>query len=174
MATMTMLVASDVVLNRRHALTTLQSYDWSVLLQFAAAFIWIDGFRRTHVIEWMWEKLLLTQSQYSDSAAIAFLCVFVVVGSNFSSSFLLVSLVLNQLQPCLNQLSMVLYLAWASALAGNLTLFGSVSNFIVIQQTEQLLGYRLSFWSHLQFSFPTTLVFLPLGVLFLYFVLQIT
>ena len=172
MATATALIASDVILNRRHALATLQQFDWSIVLQFGAIFLWVEGFHRTHAIEWIWKELLLTHSQFNDTAAVVFLVVFVVIGSNCSSSFLLTLMVLNQLTACLDQLCVVLYLAWAAALAGNLTLFGSVANFIVIQQTEHLLGHRVSFWGHLQFGFLTTLLYLPIGAAILFSIAQ--
>ncbi|NJN86058.1 MAG: anion transporter [Leptolyngbyaceae cyanobacterium SL_7_1] len=54
-----------------------------------------------------------------------------------------------------------LLLAAGSTLAGNLTLFGSIANLIVAEAALKL-GHRLSFWQHLQFGLPLTLVTLAL------------
>jgi Na+/H+ antiporter NhaD/arsenite permease-like protein len=54
-----------------------------------------------------------------------------------------------------------LLLAAASTLAGNLTLLGSVANLIVAEAARRE-GQRLSFFEHLRFGFPLTL--LTLGV----------
>lgn len=48
-----------------------------------------------------------------------------------------------------------LLLAAGSTLAGNLTLFGSVANLIVVE-TAADLGYKLTFWEHLRFGAPLT------------------
>lgn len=49
-----------------------------------------------------------------------------------------------------------LMLAAGATLAGNLTLFGSVANLIMVEAAAAE-GYRLSFWEHLRFGFPLTL-----------------
>lgn len=55
-----------------------------------------------------------------------------------------------------------LLLAMSSTLAGNLTLFGSVANLIVAEAAGKL-GYRLSFWDHLKFGLPLTLITVAIG-----------
>ncbi len=50
-----------------------------------------------------------------------------------------------------------LLLAAGSTLAGNLTLFGAVANLIVVEAAAKL-GYQLTFWQHLQFGLPLTVV----------------
>jgi Na+/H+ antiporter NhaD/arsenite permease-like protein len=54
-----------------------------------------------------------------------------------------------------------LTLAAASTLAGNLTLLGSVANLIVAEAAAKR-GYRLTFWEHLRFGLPLTIVTLLL------------
>jgi Na+/H+ antiporter NhaD/arsenite permease-like protein len=54
-----------------------------------------------------------------------------------------------------------LILAAASTLAGNLTLLGSVANLIVAEAAAKR-GYRLTFWEHLRFGLPLTIVTLLL------------
>ncbi|KAK9982920.1 hypothetical protein SO802_032445 [Lithocarpus litseifolius] len=53
-----------------------------------------------------------------------------------------------------------LILAWVSTVAGNLSLLGSAANIIVCEQAHRApqLGYTLSFWSHLKFGVPSTLI----------------
>ncbi len=60
-----------------------------------------------------------------------------------------------------------LLLAAASTLAGNLMLLGSVANLIVAEAVAKQ-GYRLSFWEHLRFGLPLTVITLILTYLFLY------
>ncbi|KAJ0043115.1 hypothetical protein Pint_17485 [Pistacia integerrima] len=68
-----------------------------------------------------------------------------------------------------------LILAWVSTVAGNLSLLGSAANLIVCEQARRAphLAYTLSFWNHLKFGVPSTLIvtaivfpavpFLPIG-----------
>ena len=60
-----------------------------------------------------------------------------------------------------------LILAWVSTVAGNLSLLGSAANLIVCEQARrsQQFGYTLSFFSHLQFGFPATLIVTGIGLL---------
>ena len=59
-----------------------------------------------------------------------------------------------------------LILAWASTIAGNLTLVGSAANLIVSEEAmkAEFLGYELTFFSHLLFGFPSTLLVLAVGL----------
>lgn len=59
-----------------------------------------------------------------------------------------------------------LLLAASSTLAGNLTLFGSVANLIVAEAAGKL-GYPLSFWEHLRFGLPLTLITVAIAYLWL-------
>lgn len=59
-----------------------------------------------------------------------------------------------------------LILAWASTIAGNLTLVGSAANLIVCEKarTVPYLHYHLSFWRHFRFGFPATLLIVSIGL----------
>lgn len=60
-----------------------------------------------------------------------------------------------------------LILAWVSTVAGNLTLIGSAANLIVAEQarrTQVTTGFNLSFWNHLWYGFPSTLVVIAVGL----------
>ncbi|BAQ65744.1 hypothetical protein [Geminocystis sp. NIES-3709] len=50
-----------------------------------------------------------------------------------------------------------LLLASSATLAGNLTLFGSVANLIMVESVATQ-GYKLSFWQHLRFGLPLTII----------------
>ena len=60
-----------------------------------------------------------------------------------------------------------LILAWVSTVAGNLSLLGSAANLIVCEQARraQFFGYNLSFFSHLRFGVPSTLIVTAVGLL---------
>lgn len=60
-----------------------------------------------------------------------------------------------------------LILAFVSTVAGNLSLLGSAANLIVCEQARraQVSGYNLSFFSHLRFGVPSTLVVTTVGLL---------
>ena len=60
-----------------------------------------------------------------------------------------------------------LILAWVSTVAGNLTLLGSAANLIVCEQARHSphLAYNLTFWRHLKFGVPSTLIVIAIGLL---------
>lgn len=60
-----------------------------------------------------------------------------------------------------------LILAWVSTVAGNLSLLGSAANLIVCEQARRSpnLGYNLSFWGHLKFGVPSTLIVTAIGLM---------
>ncbi|VAH03927.1 unnamed protein product [Triticum turgidum subsp. durum] len=60
-----------------------------------------------------------------------------------------------------------LILAWVSTVAGNLTLLGSAANLIVCEQARraQFHGYNLTFWSHLRFGVPSTIIVTAIGLI---------
>eukprot|EP00897_Mesotaenium_endlicherianum_P005451 jgi/Mesen1/4934/ME000246S04160 len=59
-----------------------------------------------------------------------------------------------------------LLLAWTSTVAGNLTMVGSAANLIVSEQARRTVRntYDLSFWNHLRFGVPSTLIVMTAGV----------
>ncbi|KAH7855599.1 hypothetical protein Vadar_026663 [Vaccinium darrowii] len=65
-----------------------------------------------------------------------------------------------------NEKTAWLILAWVSTVAGNLSLLGSAANLIVCEQARRapLLRYNLSFWNHLKFGVPSTLIVTAIGL----------
>jgi len=59
-----------------------------------------------------------------------------------------------------------LILAWVSTIAGNFSLLGSAANLIVCEQARRApnLGYNLTFWTHLKFGLPSTLIVTAIGL----------
>jgi len=59
-----------------------------------------------------------------------------------------------------------LILAWVSTVAGNLSLLGSAANLIVCEQAHRAphFGYNLSFWKHLKFGVPSTIIITAIGL----------
>jgi len=60
-----------------------------------------------------------------------------------------------------------LILAWVSTVAGNMSLLGSAANLIVCEQARRAphLGYNLTFWRHLKFGVPSTLIVTAIGLI---------
>ena len=173
MATAAFVMMLDAAWNRRNALYIIRSVDWSVLVMFFGLFVWMAGLNATRIPRWIWKNMGLASSRFTNFTSLAILCVFVVICSNIFSNVPLTIIVLEQLQPCTNQLSLVLYLAWCSTIAGNLTLFGSVANLIVAQKSKSSLGYQFSYWTYLKYGFVTTFVIVIIGMVILNGILQL-
>jgi Na+/H+ antiporter NhaD/arsenite permease-like protein len=60
-----------------------------------------------------------------------------------------------------------LILAWVSTVSGNLSLLGSAANLIVCEQARRAphLHYNLSFWKHLKFGVPSTIIVIVVGLI---------
>ena len=59
-----------------------------------------------------------------------------------------------------------LMLSWVSTVVGNLSLLGSAANLMVCEQARRAphLAYNLSFWKHLKFGVPSTLIVTAIGL----------
>ncbi|MBD2197034.1 MULTISPECIES: anion transporter [Calothrix] len=133
----------------------LQRIDWNLLVMFSGLFI------LTRVTE----KLNLLQLfTHAVNTSASFLSVTVIL-SNLISNVPAV-LLLHPLIPKDNTQYWLL-LAAGSTLAGNLTLFGSVANLIVVEAATNL-GYKLTFIEHLRFGVPLTLCTLILAYLWIH------
>jgi len=82
-------------------------------------------------------------------------------------------LVLQQVPLTGNHLNLILYLAFLTTIAGNLTLFGSVANLIVAQKAlTSSIKYRFDFWTYFKYGFFTTILFSLIGMAIIYGLLQ--
>ncbi|XP_041367286.1 silicon efflux transporter LSI2-like [Gigantopelta aegis] len=172
-ATATFLMLVDAVLNKRSAFFIIRRVDWGVLVMFFGLFVWMAGFNATRIPRWIWKTMGLSHSKFNSFSSLTILCVFVVVCSNIFSNVPLTIIVLEQLQPCTNQFPLVLYLAWCSTIAGNLTLFGSVANLIVAQKSKTSLGYQFSYWTYFKYGFVTTCFIVVIGMAIMNVILQV-
>lgn len=133
----------------------LQKVDWDLLLMFSGLFILTEGVQKLGSLDWFsrfahtpWSILGVT-----------------TVLSNLVSNVPAV-LLLHHLIPHPDTRTWLL-LAAASTLAGNLTLLGSVANLIVAEAVAKQ-GHSLSFWEHLKFGLPLTLITLALAYVWIY------
>lgn len=173
MAAAVFLLTADAVLNKQLAMATLQQLDWSVIVKLYAIFVWMYGFHKTRTIEWIWSELNLRHSNYDDVTSIAFLVVVILIATNIGGGFIVTIMALELLVANGSQLSLILLVMWVTSIGGNLTLFGCVANFIVVGKAQQLTKYRMSFWSHFQFGFLTTVLSCSLGVVIICGILQV-
>ncbi len=167
----------DSLLNRQSTILSIRRCDWSTAFMLLAVFVWVHGFNTTGLPKWTWYQLglsNLTTTDHMPIQSIATIAGVTLLGSNIFSPYLFTLTFLELLEPCHEQLHFVLYVAWFASIAGNLTLFGSVSNVITVQKARQTLDFRLSFWKHLRFSFVMSLISGVCGLCLMYGILQIS
>jgi Na+/H+ antiporter NhaD/arsenite permease-like protein len=140
------LAASMLLITRRlkpHKI--LQQIDWSLLILFSGLFILTYCVRSLNLFNFVsdWINNLLS------------LTIITTILSNLISNVPAVLL----LQGLMNEPTTQKWLLLASSatLAGNLTLFGSVANLIMVESVATQ-GYKLSFWQHLRFGLPLTVI----------------
>ncbi|QKQ77701.1 anion transporter [Nostoc sp. TCL240-02] len=127
----------------------LSKVDWDLLLMFSGLFILTEGVQKLGLLDGF---ARFVHDPLSILGVTALL-------SNLVSNVPAV-LLLHHLLPHPDPRTWLL-LAAASTLAGNLTLLGSVANLIVAEAVAKQ-GYRLTFWEHLRFGVPLTLMTLVL------------
>lgn len=141
------LVAASLLLITRRVKPQriLQKVDWNLLVMFSGLFILTKATQKLN---------LLQPFTYAVNSAAGLLGVTAIL-SNFISNVPAVLL----LHPLIakDDTQSWLLLAAASTLAGNLTLFGAVANLIVVEAAAEL-GYKLTFWEHLRFGVPLTVL----------------
>jgi len=133
----------------------LQKVDWDLLVMFSGLFVLTQGVQKLGLLNWF--------SNFVHTP-ISILGVTTLL-SNLVSNVPAV-LLLHHLIPHPDTRTWLL-LAAASTLAGNLTLLGSVANLIVAEAVAKQ-GHRLTFWEHLRFGLPLTLITLVLAYLWIY------
>ena len=136
------LAAAVLLITRRiKSQRVLQNVDWSLLVMFSGLFI------LTHCVQSL--NLLDSFSGWVGHP-VGLLGVTVVL-SNLISNVPAVLLLQSLITP--EATESWLLLAAGSTLAGNLTLFGSVANLIMVEASAAV-GCRLSFFEHLRFGLP--------------------
>jgi len=116
----------------------------------------------------------LNSASLTNMKSLLLFYIFTIIGSNIFSNVPLTLLVLEQVPPTGDHLSLILYLAFLTTIAGNLTLFGSVANLIVAQKAfTSSIKHKFDFWTYLKYGFPTTILFSLLGMFIIYGLLQV-
>lgn len=160
-----------VVLDFKDARPCLEKVSYSLLIFFCGMFITVDGFNRTGIPSSLWE-LMEPYSKIDRVGGIAVLAAVIIVLSNLASNVPTVLLLGARVAASAAAISpgsekkAWLILAWVSTVAGNLSLLGSAANLIVCEQARraQHYGYNLSFWSHLKFGLPSTIIVTAIGL----------
>ncbi|CAI9092264.1 OLC1v1027458C1 [Oldenlandia corymbosa var. corymbosa] len=161
-----------VVLDFKDARPCLEKVSYSLLIFFCGMFITVDGFNKTGIPSAMWD-FMEPYSQINRISGMAVLALVILFLSNLASNVPTVLLLGARVAASAAAISPSsekkawLLLAWVSTVAGNLSLLGSAANLIVCEQARrsQHFGYNLSFWSHLKFGFPSTLVVTAIGLM---------
>ncbi|KAK9276077.1 hypothetical protein L1049_005608 [Liquidambar formosana] len=160
-----------VVLDFKDAGQCLEKVSYSLLVFFCGMFITVDGFNRTGIPSTLW-NLMEPDARINHVSGIVVLAIVILVLSNIASNVPTVLLLGARVAASVAAISpgeekkAWLILAWVSTIAGNLSLLGSAANLIVCEQARnsQVFGYTLSFWRHLKFGVPSTLIVTAIGL----------
>lgn len=139
--------------------------DWQLLVFFAGLFVVVAGVAHAGVLDHLFELVAPLVARGDLSGDLAFIAL-VVVASNLVSNVPLVLVAVAWVPHMPDPTWGFVLLAVASTLAGNLTLFGSVANIIVMEGA----GPRgeLGFWRFLRHGVVITLVDLVVAFGILY------
>ncbi|XP_009397932.2 silicon efflux transporter LSI2-like [Musa acuminata AAA Group] len=160
-----------VVIDFKDAGPCLDKVSYSLLVFFCGMFITVDGFNRTGIPSAFWE-FMEPYSRINHASGVAVLAVVILLLSNLASNVPTVLLLGAQVAKSAAAVSpdyetrAWLILAFVSTVAGNLSLLGSAANLIVCEQARksELHGYTLSFWAHIVFGLPSTLIVTAIGL----------
>ncbi|GAA0172438.1 primary active transporter [Lithospermum erythrorhizon] len=160
-----------VVLDFKDARPSLEKVSYSLLIFFCGMFITVDGFNKTGIPSSLWE-FTEPYSKIDHIGGIAILSIIILLLSNVASNVPTVLLLGGRVAASAAAISPSsekkawLILAWVSTVAGNLSLLGSAANLIVCEQARRAedLGYNLTFWSHLKFGIPSTIIVTAIGL----------
>ncbi|XVE58499.1 hypothetical protein DITRI_Ditri04bG0174400 [Diplodiscus trichospermus] len=162
-----------IVLDYRDAQPCLTKVSYPLLIFFCGMFTTVDGFNMTGIPSTIW-KLVEPYAKINNVFGITVLAIVILVISNLASNVPAVLLLGGPVAASAVAISAThekkawLILAWVSAVAGNLSLLGSAANLIVCEQARLApLGYNLSFWEHLKFGVPSTIVVTAVGLAFM-------
>ncbi|KAG0632262.1 hypothetical protein M758_1G315700 [Ceratodon purpureus] len=173
-----------MVLDFSDAGPSLDKVNYALLVFFCGMFIATSGFNQTGVPAVFWSAVE-PHSQIGTASGVIVLSVVVTVLSNVVSNVPTVILLGSKVAASAvasgaSSDKAWLILAWVSTVAGNLTLLGSAANIIVAEQARETsiekenrkkhsndhtrATYDLTFWKHLKFGFPSTLIVIAVGL----------
>ncbi|KQK24090.1 silicon efflux transporter LSI2 [Brachypodium distachyon] len=160
-----------VVVDFRDAEPCLVKVSYSLLVFFSGMFITVSGFNKTGLPGAIWD-FMAPYSKVDSVGGISVLSVIILLLSNLASNVPTVLLMGNEVATAAALISPAavtrswLLLAWVSTVAGNLSLLGSAANLIVCEQARRAPrnAYELTFWNHLVFGVPSTLIVTAVGI----------
>lgn len=145
-----------LISRRREALEFYREVDWGLLLLFIGLFLIIGGAQNA--------GLLAGLARWAQSPSLrntAVFTVFVAVLSNIVSNVPAVMLLKAPVAQLAHAQRYWRLLAMSSTLSGNLTLTGSIANFIVVERARPQA--RIGFWRYLRVGFPVAVVTIAIG-----------
>jgi len=139
--------------------------DWQLLVFFAGLFVVVAGIAHAGVLARIFEAVQPIVARGDLAGDVAFIAL-VVIASNIVSNVPLVLVAVTWMPSMPDPTWGYIMLAVASTLAGNLTLFGSVANIIVMEGA----GPRgeIGFWRFLRYGTVITIADLALAFAILY------
>ncbi|XP_076945302.1 silicon efflux transporter LSI2-like [Bidens hawaiensis] len=160
-----------VILDFKDARPCLEKVSYSLLVFFCGMFVTVEGFNKTGLPSAVWD-FMEPYARIDRISGVAVLAMVIVVLSNLASNVPTVLLLGGRVAAAAAGLSPEtekkawLILAWVSTVAGNLSLLGSAANLIVCEQARraQNFGYNLTFWDHLKFGVPSTVIVTAIGL----------
>lgn len=149
-----------MVVSRRGARGAFAIVDWTLLLFFGGLFVVVAGIQHAGVIDPLFYPIQSVVARGDVLGDVAFITL-IVVGSQIVSNVPLVLVAVAWVPHMPNPTWGYIMLAVASTLAGNLTLFGSVANIIVMESAGPRgeIGFR----KFLRYGAVLTLVDLALA-----------
>ncbi|KAL8153493.1 hypothetical protein V2J09_011253 [Rumex salicifolius] len=161
-----------VALDFKDAQPCLDKIMYSILVFFSGMFMAVEGFDKTGIPGAFWEAME-PYARLDSVSGLAVLSIVIIFLSNLISNVPTVLLLGSKIAESAGKVSAEyekkawLVLAWVSTIAGNLTLLGSAANLIVSEQARLSpphLKFNLSFWQHLLFGVPSTILVTAIGL----------
>jgi Na+/H+ antiporter NhaD/arsenite permease-like protein len=156
-----LLAAGVLMLGRVRPEKVYRTIDWPLLIMFAGLFVVVHAFEVNVVHTWGIERW-----QAVFRSPVVLVSVLSVALSNLVSNVPAVLLFKPLMEVMPNRELAWLALAMSSALAGNLTVLGSVANLIVVDSARRA-GIELSFLEYFKVGVPLTAVTSVVGVAWL-------
>lgn len=152
--------AGLVLIARTPPSRTFAAVDWQLLVFFAGLFVLVAGVAHAGLLDRMFDALAPVIGRGDAMGDLAFVAL-VVAGSNLISNVPLVVVAVAWVPRMPDPAWGYVMLAVASTLAGNLTLFGSVANVIVMEAAGP--HGDVGFWRFLRYGVVLTAVDLGVG-----------
>ncbi|KAG2539558.1 silicon efflux transporter LSI3-like [Panicum virgatum] len=157
-----------VVVDFRDAEPCLDKVSYSLLVFFSGMFVTVSGFNKTGLPGAIW-NFMAPYAKINHGSGVTVLSLIILLLSNLASNVPTVLLMGDEVAASISAAAVTrswLLLAWVSTVAGNLSLLGSAANLIVCEQARRAPrnAHDLTFWSHVVFGVPSTLVVTAIGM----------